>query len=137
MSRFFNGEMFNDDRMFVMYICPCTVATETERGEVTTIFHENAPANHIWCLVTFRNTASYPAWRYDHFSTREDAQRYLESAAASVPLASRDGQPYEPLMTYEQFAAFSKAHGWIEYDYRAVFTPGGMNAREIFWRPQR
>lgn len=54
----FNGEIYNDDRMFVLYVCKCTVDIDDDVIS-TTIYHEDAPENHKWCVVTYRNVTRY------------------------------------------------------------------------------
>jgi hypothetical protein len=74
----FNGEPYNDDRMFVLYICKCTVNTIEGDTVETTIYHENAPEAHKWCLVTYKNIAKYPAVRVDHFESLKAAEDYMK-----------------------------------------------------------
>ena len=56
----FNGRFYNDDRMFVLYIAPCTASEDSESFSYE-IFHETPPLKHIWGVVTYRNTQRYPA----------------------------------------------------------------------------
>lgn len=78
----FRGETYNDDRMFVLYICKCLVI-EDDFSITTTICHDTSPAGHRWCLVTYRNTARFPICRVNHFDTEERAA--LISDASSQP----------------------------------------------------
>jgi hypothetical protein len=47
-----------------------------------------------------------------------------------VPLVSLNGrQPSRP-KSFQEFTDWKKANGLKEYDYRTVFTPGGLNPTE-------
>ena len=71
----------------------------------TVIYHEAAPAEHLWCLITYRNTPGYPAVRVDHFQTRDEARSYMERTEPTVPLISLGGSSPRRPLPYAEFAA--------------------------------
>jgi hypothetical protein len=128
---FFQGETYNDDRMFLLYLCQCT---SEERGDgivASTIYHERESTGRQWCIVTFRNTPRYPATRIDHFGSFEEAQEYFEREFPSVPLISLGGRSPRLPMSYPAFREWELAKAFADYDYRKVFSPDGRDAREI------
>lgn len=49
----FDGVTYNDDRMFILYICKCTI--EEDANSISTIIHyQEVPVNYIWSVATFR-----------------------------------------------------------------------------------
>lgn len=97
---------------------------------VTTVHHESAPTEHKWCVVTYRNTPRYPAVRVDHFDSFRQAQDYVEKVEPSVPRISFGGRAPQPPPSYDRFAKWKSDNKLKEYDYRAMYLPGGSNARE-------
>jgi hypothetical protein len=133
----FDGESYNDDRVFVMAVCRCTVS-EVEGGVTeTVIYHENAPADHIWAVVTYRNTCRYRCSRVDHFPSFSTASAYMRSVEPTVPRVSLGGASPGAPIPYEEFLAWKIAGGLQEYDYRKVFSAGGENAREVVLSQRR
>jgi hypothetical protein len=130
-ERRFQGETYNDDRMYVLHVARCIAAPGPDDTTVTTIYHENVPEDATWCLVTYRNTPRYPATRVDHFSSMEEARSYLERVEPTVPRISLGGREPEEPMAFDAWKAWKVANGWREYDYRIVFTPGGENPGEM------
>ena len=129
-EQLFNGELYNDDRMFVLYVCKCLIVGEDATTITTTICHDSAPAEHKWCLVTYRNTARYPVHRVDHFDTEQLARSYQKRIEPTVPLISLGGKaPVSPL-DYDQFVEWKARNKFSEYDFRSMYTPGGHNHRE-------
>ena len=51
----FQGKQYFDDRFFVLYSCKGKVDPESNGLIATTIYHEQAPEEHIWLVVTYRN----------------------------------------------------------------------------------
>jgi hypothetical protein len=125
----FQGELFNDDRMFVLHIARCT-----SRGRYgitsTQVHHEVIPQDARWCLVTYRNTLEYPPVRVDHFNSLEGARAYLERVEPIVPLISLGGRAPDNPLTYEAWVAWKAANHLKEYDYRTRLMPGGENPVE-------
>lgn len=130
MAILFQGEAYNDDRMFVLSISRCTVRVDAEILE-TVIHHEDAPPGHIWCVVTHRNTSRYPVTRVDHFATPEEARDYMHFVEPNTPRISLGGESPAPAPTYDDFSAWKVANRLQEYDYRKMFTPGGANPQEV------
>jgi hypothetical protein len=125
------GQTYNDDRLFILHLCKCTIDGSALETIATTIYHENAPGESKWCLATFRNTARYPAVRVDDFYSLEAARTYMERVAPTGPLVSLGGQsPAEPL-PYDQWLAWKTKNGFQDYDYKKRYLPGGKNPREV------
>jgi hypothetical protein len=120
--------------MFVLHIARCTIREVDESMIETTIHHEQIPDDHLWCLVTYRNTARYPAVRVDHFPNREAAEQYRRRVEPEVPLVSLGGRAPAKTPSYEAFAAWKKAQNLKDYDYRSMFS-GGSNPREVVTSP--
>ena len=137
MSRaMLNGEIFHDDRMFVLYLCKCTVAP-FEGLENVTIYHEETPENFKWCLATYRNVDRYPIYRTDEFDSEAEAIEYAKHIEPQTPLVSLGGNSPNPPMSYTDFLDWKKENEFEEYDYRKVFTPGGSNPQESVMRRPR
>ena len=130
----FEGEYYRDDRMYVLYVCRCTI-DEQKNLLVTNIYHEDAPADSKWCLVTYRNVNRYTPIRADHFETEIEATTYMRQVEPTVPLISQGGSPMCPPLTYEEFVRWKKKNKFKEYDYKEMYTPGVTNPMEsIFQR---
>ena len=125
-----NGERYHDDRMFILYVCRCTVEID---GDVvsTTIYHEEAPINHKWCVVTYKNVTRYPPTRVDYFDSENEAVAYVKKVEPGVPLISLGGRSPHPPLPYEQFVKWKEENGFREYDYRQRYPPGGTNPCEV------
>lgn len=131
----FNGEIYNDDRMFVLYLCKGTVYSDDIIVE-TTIYHENPPENSIWCLVTYRNTPRYTAARVDYFRSIEEAQSYIKKVEPTVPLISLGGKTPDIPLAYIKFLEWKAKSKLKEYDYEEMYSLGGSNPREIITFPK-
>ncbi len=44
----FQGEEYFDDRLFVLYLCKGKVEIQSDGVIITTIYHEQEPADFIW-----------------------------------------------------------------------------------------
>ncbi len=129
----FQGENYFDDRLFVLYLCEGEVETTPDSDGViwTTIYHENPPKDHVWCVVTYRNSPGYPIARVDHFTSRERAVVYMWHIEPEVPLISLGGKsPANPL-PYQSYLSWKKINNLKEFDFHNVYMPGGNNAREM------
>ncbi len=127
----FQGEFYNDDRMFVLYVCKCTLADGDADTVATTIYHDSAPAGHNWCIVTYRNTARYPAVRVDHFDSLDQARAFFEQVEPTGPLISLGGiSPSIPL-SYDKYVEWKVENQLKEFEYTSMYFPGGKNNREI------
>ena len=122
----FQCETYNDDRMFVLHIARCTVTPGGGGTTVTTVHHENIPDDAGWCLVTYRNTARYPATRVDHFGSLREAWSYLQRVEPTVPRVSLGGRPPEEPLPFDAWHAWKIVNGLKEYDYRTVYVPDGQ-----------
>jgi len=129
----FEGEVYNDDRMFVLYVCKCTVTMNDDNIQATTIYHQAAPDNCKWCVVTFRNNLRYRAFRVDHFDTEKEAVAYSTYVEAETPLISLDGRAPNPLLTYEEFVDWKNNKAFKEYDYKKMFSENTINPRETIY----
>lgn len=132
----FQGKEYFDDRLFVLYLCRGIVEfSYDENGNIvwTTIFHENAPDEHIWCVVTYRNCLGYPATGVKHFLNKERALRFIWDIEPSSPLISLNGNSpkIELPFDHEKYRLWKKENNYLEFDYKKVFTPDGSNAKEM------
>jgi hypothetical protein len=132
MTPIFEGETYNDDRMFVLYVAPCTVRLDDDVEE-TVIYHEGPPSSHQWCLVTYRNVPRYRAVRVDHFGSREAAESYRRKVEPTVPLISLGGSAPRSPLSYDSFVEWKIKNGLAEYDYRKMYSEGGSRPQEIMW----
>jgi len=133
MIKYQEREYF-DDRLFILYLCKGKVEIQPDGLVSTTIYHEKELTDFVWCLVTFRNCARYPATRVDSFYKKEDAITYQKSIEPETPLISLQGKsPINPL-SYEEYRSWKNKNDFKEYDFHEVFTarPKGSNARETF-----
>ena len=129
----FDGLTYHDDRMYVLYVSPCTVKADEETIS-TTIYHENIPEKHKWCVVTYRNVERYTGTRVDHFETESEATAYKQSVEPTVPLISLGGcSPKKPL-PYDQFLKWKESNGFKEYNYKEMYAAGGNNHQETFYQ---
>jgi hypothetical protein len=123
----FQGAVYNDDRMFVLYVCKCTIRDGDNDTVATTIHHDLAPSDHKWCVVTYKNIATYPAVRVDHFESLKEAHAYIEQFEPMVPLISLGGRSPSMPLSYAKFVEWKVANHMREYDYTAMYLPGGQN----------
>lgn len=132
MIRFQEQEYF-DDRLFVLYLCEGKVDVTPDSDGIiwTTIYHEQAPADCIWCVVTYKNCIGYPIADVRHFTSRERAAVYIWHIEPETPLISLGGRSSNPPMPYQDYAAWKKENNFKEFDFQNVYTPGGSNAEEI------
>lgn len=128
----FDGQNYYDDRLFVLYLCPGKVEIEDGDGGAvwTSIYYENPPENHIWCVVTYRNYDRYPLYRVDSFYKKEDAEAYIRKIEPETPLISLGGKsPLNPL-SYEDYILWKKERNLKDYDWKSLYSPDGSNAQE-------
>ena len=128
----FQGQSYFDDRLFVLYLCPGKV--EIEEGDAgavwTSIYHENPPKDHIWCVATYRNFGRYPLYRVDCFYKKEGAISYIKQIEPETPLISLGGQPPQDPLPYEKYIEWKKINGLNDYDWKALYSSDGINAGE-------
>ena len=125
----FNGNTYNDDRLFILHVCKCTIVKSNDITS-TTIYHEEAPKDHSWCVVTFWNDLRYKANRVDHFDTENEANEYATQVEPQTPLISLDGKSPNPYPTSEQYLDWKATNNMQEYDYKKMFRLGSENPRE-------
>lgn len=133
----FNGETYQDDRMFVLHLCKCTVANLEDDVLETKIYHEKSPDKHYWCLVTYRNVPKYPAIRVDHFDSLEAARDYMQRVEPTVPLISLGGNSPKTPLPYDQFVEWKTKNQLNEYDYKKMYTEGDTNPIEVVLSKKR
>lgn len=128
----FQGQEYFDDRIFVLYLCAGKVEIEDgEEGAVwTTIYHENPPDGHIWCVATYRNCQRYPLYRVDSFYNKEDALVYIKKIESETPLISLHGEAPKHPMLYDEYHEWKKNNGLRDYDWKSLYSTGGTNASE-------
>src|SRR3989338_2081394 len=97
----FEGKEYFDDRLFVMYLCKGKVDPESDGLIATTIYHDSAPDEYIWCAVTYRNSNRYPLYRIDSFYKKDDAIAYIKLVEPETPLISLGGQSQKNPLSYE------------------------------------
>ena len=127
----FNGHSYFDDRLYVTYLCKGTVEISPDDGvATTTIYHEQTPVNHVWCVVTYRDYNRYPLFRVDSFYKKDAAVSYIKIIEPETPLISLNGNsPLRP-KTYEEYSIWKQSSNLKDYDYRSMFTLGGKNPTE-------
>ena len=123
----FNGQLYYDDRLFLLHPCLGTIEIEGDLV-TTTIYHETAPPAAKWCVVTYRNCERYPAFGVSHFETKDHATAYIDMIEPTTPLISEGGSSSR--MSREAYAAWKLDCGLGGYDYRKCYQPGGSNPRE-------
>ena len=126
----FNGQSYYDDRLYVLYLCKGTIKVEPDGDVFTTIYHEKAPKEHVWCVVTYRNMARYPLYGVDSFYKKDDAVRYMQKIEPEVPLISLGGNPPQQPISYEDFLLWKNENGFKDYDWQSLYSSDGTNARE-------
>lgn len=127
----FNGEIYRDDRMYILHLCRGKATALDGEMIETIIFHEDARAEHGWCLVTYRNTSGFPATRVDHFDSLEEAQEYLRAIEPTVPLLSLGGKSPAVPLSYDEFCAWKIRNELTDFDHRKTYPDGGSNPRDI------
>jgi hypothetical protein len=128
----FQGQRYFDDRMFVLYLCKGTVEIEPDNDGVvwTKIYHEKAPDNHIWCVVTYRNCNRYPLYRVDSFYEKKVAEKYIREIEPETLLISLGGEPPTLPLAYEDYSDWKQKNGLKDYDWKSLYFTDGTNASE-------
>ena len=130
----YNGEEYFDDRLFVLYLCKGKVAPESDGLIATTIYHEQAPADFVWCVATYKNSNRYPLSRIDSFYKEDDAIAYMKLIEPETPLISLEGKlPQNPL-SYDDYMSWKKKNGLKDYEWESLYTRDGSNAQEIIYQ---
>ncbi len=123
MKKEFKDIIYNDDRMFVLYLCKCTIKDkEGERFITTTIHHDEIPDDFIWSVITFRNNERYTAVKGNHFKTKEEAKAFIRETYPTVPLISLNGEAPQKPLQYDEFVNWCRNNDFKEYDYKKMFS---------------
>lgn len=130
----FQGVDYFDDRIYVFYLCPGTVEIRDDDMVATTIYHEKASAEHIWCVVIYKNTHRYPLYQIYHFYKQADAIDFLQRNEPKSSLISLGGQSPTQQMSYEKYCQWKKGNGLKDYDWKSIYLPGGSNAQESIYQ---
>lgn len=131
----FNGDVYKDDRMFILYTARCVVEKE-EDGRQFTIYHDLAPDDATWCVVTYTNTKKYEAVRIDEFNTKEEVEAYSRRVEPTCPLISLGGRPYFPTPTWEVWSNLKAKHSLKEHDWREMYIGSNpSNPKELIFVP--
>lgn len=130
----FQGQDYFDERLFVLHLCEGTVNIQSDGIVVTTIFHDQAPQNHLWSVVSYRNCIRYPIFRVDSFHKKDDAVSYMQNIEPSTPLISLDGNSPQIPLPYEEYSQWKKKNSFKEYDYQNLFSSEGANPRELIFQ---
>ena len=128
----FNGQKYFDDRLYVLYLCKGIVEIEPGvNGSVwTRIYHQEAPKDYAWCVVTYKNSPRYPIYRVDSFHKKEDAILYMKEIEPETPLISLNGNSLREPLSYENYILWKRTNGFEDYNWKLLYTPGGTNAQE-------
>lgn len=130
----FQGADYFDDRLHVLYLCPGTVDIQNDGVVVTTIYHEQAPTDHVWCVVAYRNTNRYPLYRVDSFYKKDDAINYMRQLEPKTPLISLSAKSPAQPMSYDAYCLWKKENNLTDYDWKSLYLPGGSNAQESIFQ---
>ena len=131
----FNGEFYNDDRLFVLHLCKSVTHRDDDGVEATTVFHDEAPPDHKWSVITFFNIPRYRACRVDNFDTYEEANTYFRGVEPTTPRISHGGRPSNNPPSFEQYSRWKSENGLIDYDIEAVYAmaPDDAKRQETFY----
>ncbi len=130
---FFDGEIYNDDRIFVLFIAKCTTR-ETDEFIATTIHYETTPNDAGWCVATFRNVERYRAYRIDSFDTKAEAEEYLAEVEPITPLISLGGKSPAHPMPLEKYSKWKSDNNFKEYDHKTMFPTDVKKPEETITR---
>ena len=133
MTHEFEGEEFYDDRMFTFYLCAVTTAISGDMREIT-LYHEEAPHDHEWGVVLYRNSGRMMPAKVLFFKTKDEAVKHYTQIAPQVPRISLDGKsPLHP-PSFVEYAEWMQSNGLDEYDYAKFFPDGGDNPKERIYQ---
>ena len=130
MQKFEDTEYF-DDRLFVLYLCKASVEPTESNLIATTLYHDEAPDEHIWAVVTYRNCNRYPLFRVDHFKDRDSALKYIEEIEPQTPLVSLEGHSPEEPMAFGDYQQWKMTNGFKDYYWEELYSTEGNNHREV------
>lgn len=130
----FKGIDYFDDRIYVFYLCPGIVEVRDDNTTATTIYHEKAPAEHIWCVVIYKNTHRYPLYQIHHFYKQADATDFLKRNEPKTSLISLGGQSPTQPMSYENYRQWKSENGFKDYDWKSLYLSGSSNTQESIYQ---
>ena len=130
----YQDEEYFDDRLFVLHLCKSTVKIQQDGIVATTVYHEDALSDHLWCIVSYRNCNRYPIFSVDSFHRKDDAVSYLQNIEPSTPLISLNGNSPQHPLSYEDYCLWKKKNAFNEYDYKPFFSSDGANPREVIFQ---
>jgi hypothetical protein len=82
----YQGEIYKDDRLFILDL------VQTRKGNEL-----------VWSVITRRNQDSFPPFRSDEFTTKEEAIEFIKSIEPTTPLISLEGKAPGSQLSYEQY----------------------------------
>lgn len=127
----FQGQSYFDDRLYVLYLCKATAKINSDGLVSSTIYHEGPPVKSNWSIVTYSNCIRYPIFSIKLFDSNTKAMAYIRRIEPETPLISLHGKSPANPVSYEEYLGWKKNNNFKEYDYRAMYAPGGSNLREI------
>lgn len=110
----FEGHMYNDDRMFVLSAQQCSLTEDDETWSAIVHYDEPELATH-WCVITLRNTPTYPRVKVNVFDTKDDAQAFYDDIERQTPMVSYNGDT-SPYMTIPEYKKWKSDNNLKEYD---------------------
>ncbi len=122
--------MFNDDRMFVLYLCRGEV-NEVGKMINVSIYHEEVKDHYHWCMVTYWNTPAYEANRIDVFLSESAAIGRLKSVEPRTPLISLGGIAPSNLLSYDEYEQWKNDLGYKDYEYGQLYSSSIMPGTEV------
>jgi hypothetical protein len=125
----FDGRVFNDDRMFVLYLCRGEV-NEVGKMINVSIHHEEVKVHYHWCMVTYWNTPAYEANRIDVFPSESVAIDWLKDAEPRTPLISLGGIAPSNVLSYDEYEQWKKDLGYKDYEYGQLYSSSIMPGTE-------
>lgn len=129
----FQGDLYYDDRLFVMHLCKGKVTIANDGVITTTIYHNNAPEGCIWCIATYKNCRRYPAFSIKRFISKAEAELYLQKVEPTTPLISLGGKSPLRVASYKKYLIWKKKHNFKDYEYESLYSIDGHNYREHFF----
>ena len=131
-----DGVTYNDDRMFILYICKCTI--EENADSIRTIIHyQETPLNCIWSVATFRNNPRYTLCKIDHFNNKEEAEAFVAHVEPQTPLVSLGGQSPTSPLSFSEYSDWKSEMNLKEYDYKSMFLEDSVNPTDTLTRMKR
>jgi hypothetical protein len=126
-------EVHNDDRMYVLHLAKCTISYREDGMKATTVHHSGSPPDSLWCVVTYRNTSSFPPTRVDPFQSEREARAFLERIEPTTPRVSLSGQAPRAPLPHSEWLAWKAAAGVEEFDHRKLYPSHAENAAETLY----